>query len=173
VIDQDCIAGIQAAVGLPVHGELVAADPDIGVFAGRVAPDGRAGFICEPLRRGHLGAVTIGDHDRVAAHLRFDAAQEQIVLTAARYHQKADCRCDTETRHARTINDFVMQSQDEISLLLHRICHADGQFPPERSIQQIDAVDRLFLIREHARDLEAGTLSMGAVAPQLMLSAQR
>jgi hypothetical protein len=115
VIDQDSIAGIQAAVGLPVHRELVAADPDIGVFAGRVAPDGRAGFIGEPLRLGHVDTVTIGDHHRVAAHRRFDAAEEQIVLAAACDYQKTHCGQDAKSRHGRTINYFAIQSQDGIA----------------------------------------------------------
>jgi hypothetical protein len=98
VVDQHGIAGIQAAVGPPVHREFLAADPDVGVFARHVAPYRSAVLITQALRLGRLGAVAIGDYHRVAAYRGFYAAHQQIVLPAAR-GQQADSRYDAETRH--------------------------------------------------------------------------
>ena len=98
MVDQHGIAGIQAAVGPSVHGELLAADPDVGVLARHVAPHRRAILIAQALRLGRLGAVAIGDDHCMAAYGGLYAAHQQIILPAARGQQE-DSRYDAETLH--------------------------------------------------------------------------
>jgi len=63
---------------------LVAADPDVGVAAGSVAPDGLTGVLGQVLGRRYGNAVTVGDHHRVAADDGFHTAEEEVIIPAAR-----------------------------------------------------------------------------------------
>jgi hypothetical protein len=67
MVDEYAIGGVEASVIFTVYGEDFAADPDIGVAAGSVAPDGLAVLIGQTLRFRGLDAIAIGDDNRMAA----------------------------------------------------------------------------------------------------------
>jgi hypothetical protein len=84
VVYENTIGGIQTSVVPAVDREFFAPDPDIGVAAGSVAPGSLSGFVGKSLGRGHAGAVAVGDHHGVAPDDGFHAAEEDVVLPAAR-----------------------------------------------------------------------------------------
>ena len=83
MVHQNPVGRADMAVGTSIYGQLVAADPDIGVPAGHEVE------VVLPVRTGHVFGgrnarpVTIGHDDGVSTHLRFDASEQQVVGLAA------------------------------------------------------------------------------------------
>jgi hypothetical protein len=100
VIDQNAVRGVEAAVVPTIDGQLLSANPDIGVAAGSVAPDGAAVFIGEASGFGNAGAVAIRDDHGVGSHAGLDAAQQQVIFPAAGERQE-DCGDDHGWLHGR------------------------------------------------------------------------
>ena len=107
VIDQDVVGRGEWAVVLGVDGEVVGADPDVGVAAGHVVPGVGGDFF----GLGRVGAVAIGDGDRVGGDVGLDAAEEEVVGFAAGGEGEQGDRDGETLAHDGSVNHFAYQSQ--------------------------------------------------------------
>ena len=80
MVHQHAIAWIQTAVALAVHREFLAPDPHVGVAAGHVMVSRGVDLF----RARGAGAIAIRDDNRVGSDRRLDAAEQEIILPAAR-----------------------------------------------------------------------------------------
>jgi hypothetical protein len=107
VIDEHAVLRTDFSVVTTVDVEAAASNPDIGVFAGNVAPDRGAGFIGQAPRFGNAGAIAVGNQHIMRSDPSFHAAQEQVVVVAAG-GCKADPHYGKEALHEKIVNYFVL-----------------------------------------------------------------
>ena len=109
MVHQDPIGGADTAVGTSIDGELVAADPDIGIPARHEVEVGL------PVGAGHgfggrnARPVTIGHDDGVSAHLGLDTSEQQVVGPAApgKRHQQRNEGYEAEA-HVGSVMYFAV-----------------------------------------------------------------
>jgi hypothetical protein len=116
MIDQDGIIRSEVSVGLPIHGQLVAANQHVGIAARRKAVRRLArGGAVNPFRRGDAGSITVRHDNSVSAHCGFDPAQQQVVRAAAGPEQNGGRTEACEAKYSDPLHWLSLSSRGHIS----------------------------------------------------------